>query len=101
MGGEESRCWFPACTQTQKETLTHQPEGETLLKEVNDRNSPEEKKEEEEVLSSDLPPVSKLILDLAQKMSEEVVAAALQVCWETNIQIKDFPFMDTEAEYVI
>uniref|UniRef100_A0A3B4TYH8 Uncharacterized protein n=1 Tax=Seriola dumerili TaxID=41447 RepID=A0A3B4TYH8_SERDU len=54
-----------------------------------------------DVCSLDLPPVGKQILDLAQKMSEDIVAQALQLCWEVEIRYKDLPFIDNECDYVI
>lgn len=49
----------------------------------------------------DLPPVSKPILDFAQKMSEDIVAQALQLCWKVQIQYMELPFIDTDCDYVI
>lgn len=51
--------------------------------------------------SLDLPPVRKPIRDFAQKMSEDIVAQALLLCWEVEIRYKDVPFIDIECEYVI
>ncbi|CAK6970862.1 small membrane A-kinase anchor protein-like [Scomber scombrus] len=49
----------------------------------------------------DLPPVSKPMLDFAQKMSEDIVAQALQLCWKVQIQYMDLPFIDSDCDYVI
>ncbi|TKS66489.1 Small membrane A-kinase anchor protein [Collichthys lucidus] len=43
----------------------------------------------------------KPILDFAQKMSEDIVAQALLLCWEVEIRYKDMPFIDVECEYAI
>lgn len=72
----------------------HEGETEAFLEEVKNTKSSEE-------TPSDPPPTRKLVLDLAQKMSEDIMAQALQLCWEMDVHYKDFPFIDIESEYVI
>lgn len=47
------------------------------------------------------PPVETQILDFAQKMSEDVLAQALQLCWQVEARHKDLPFIDDESDYLI
>lgn len=46
-------------------------------------------------------PVDRPMLDFAQKMAEEVISQALLLCWEKEINYKEFPFIDIEQEYTI
>lgn len=41
------------------------------------------------------------LLEFAERMSQEVVAQALRLCWEAQIGYQELPFMDTRSEYVI
>ncbi|XP_040888723.1 small membrane A-kinase anchor protein-like [Toxotes jaculatrix] len=105
MGSNESRCWSPSCSDKQKEAVVNKQrdnEAKAFLEDVKETKSsvgPEETVADG--CPSVLPPVSKPILDLAQKMSEDIVAQALQLCWEVEIQYRDLPFIDTECDYVI
>ncbi|KAG7503959.1 Small membrane A-kinase anchor [Solea senegalensis] len=45
-------------------------------------------------------PVSQPLLDFAQKMSEDIVAQALQLFWEVEIQYNSLPFIDNDTDYV-
>lgn len=47
------------------------------------------------------PRVSRELLELAEKISEEVLAQALLLCWEAEIRYQDLPFIDVQCEYVI
>lgn len=99
MGSNESRCW--SCSDKQK-VIDKQGEGETKLKDIEETNcSISSAETPADGCRLNLPPVNKPILDLAQKMSEDIVAQALLLCWEEEIHYKDFPFIDTECEYVL
>lgn len=50
---------------------------------------------------TDLPRVSRELLELAEKISEEVLAQALLLCWEEEIRYQELPFIDIQCEYVI
>lgn len=92
MGARESRCLPWALVDKRKET-----EGQS-----------EECGEDGEETAA-LPPleemdpsgVSRELLELAEKMSEEVVAQALLLCWEDEIHYQELPFIDIQCEYVI
>lgn len=105
MGGNESRCWSSACSDTQKKSvIDKQGEGETkaFLKDVKEtKHSVSSEETPADGCLLDFPPVSKPILDFAQKMSEDIISQALQLCWEVEIRYKDLPFIDVECEYVI
>lgn len=47
------------------------------------------------------PRVSRELLELAEKISEEVLAQALLLCWEAEIRYQELPFIDIQNEYVI
>lgn len=92
MGGRESRCllWVlvdkrreaegqsEACQEDGEEAATLPPSEET-----------------------DPPGVSRELLEFAEKMSEEVVAQALLLCWEAEIRYQELPFIDIQCEYII
>ncbi|XP_023285584.1 small membrane A-kinase anchor protein-like [Seriola lalandi dorsalis] len=104
MGCNESRCWSRSCPDKQKEAVIGKQgeERKAFLEDVKETErlvGPEETAAD--VCSLDLPPVGKQILDLAQKMSEDIVAQALQLCWEVEVRYKDLPFIDNECDYVI
>lgn len=46
-------------------------------------------------------PVSRLLLDFAQKLSQDVVAQALLLCWQVQVRLGELPFIDSEGDYVI
>lgn len=79
--------------------MDKQGETKAFLKETKSSLSSEETPADG--CSLDLPPARKPILDFAQKMSEDIVAQALLLCWEVEIRYKDVPFIDIECEYVI
>lgn len=101
MGSDESRCWSSACSET---VADGQGEEETkaFLKDVKETKcSVSSEETPADGCSLDLPPVSKPMLDFAQKMSEDIIAQALLLCWEAEIHYKELPFIDIECEYVI
>ncbi|GAA6224595.1 small membrane A-kinase anchor protein-like [Lates japonicus] len=105
MGCNESRCWSWSGSDKQKEAIIieegGQDETKAFLEVVKDECvvSPEEMADDG--CSLTLPPVCKPILDFAQKMSEDIVAQALQLCWEVESRCKDLPFIDSDCDYVI
>lgn len=100
MGCEESRCW----------TSGDKPK-ETVMEKQRD----EEEEEEEEFLMdeekcsvdqtdgcfSDPPEASGLLLDFAQRTSEDIVAQALQLCWTVEDRYKELPFIDSECDCLV
>lgn len=97
MGARESRCLSWALTDKRGEALAvEQAEGEP--------EACSEDVEETESASAgrqDPPPVSRAVLDFAEKMSQDVVAQALLLCWQEEIGYKELPFIDIECEYII
>lgn len=87
MGGCESRCLPWALVDKQKRaachTKVHQKETQPSLGET------------------DPPVVSRELLELAEKISDEVLAQALLLCWEIEICYQALPFIDIQCEYVI
>lgn len=57
--------------------------------------------EETSAGQQDPPPVSWAVLDFAKKVSQDVVAQGLLLCWEEDIHYKELPFIDIECEYII
>lgn len=92
MGGCESRCLPWALVDKQREA-----------------EGPSKARQEDGKKAATLPPseemdplgVSREILEFAEKMSEEVVAQALLLCWEAEIRYQELPFIDIQCEYVI
>lgn len=98
MGSGQSRCLSWACTDRQRDTLTNKRGDDNtraFLKAV--------KVTSEETPADSCPPdpypVSKPLQDFAQKMSQDIIAQALLLCWELEIHYKEFPFIDIECEY--
>lgn len=95
MGCNRSRCWFGARSDKPDEAVTDEAEG--FLKHASDS---------EGVAGSadgsfqDPPPASRALLDFAQRMSEDIVAQALHLCWEAAIRYDELPFIDSDADYV-
>lgn len=89
------RCLSWACTHTRREAPVNtqgQEEAATLLQSVKEnptRHPPAE-------LNAGCKP---WMLDLAQKMSKEIISQALLLCWEKRIQ--ELPFIDAEPGYAI
>ncbi|KAK9524203.1 hypothetical protein VZT92_018060 [Zoarces viviparus] len=104
MGCTESRCRSWDCSDKQEETvLDKQEEGETkafLTDAKETKHSLTSEETPADGCSVNLRPVTKPMLDLAQKMSEDIVAQALQLCWELDIHYKEWLFIDTKCEYV-
>lgn len=100
MGCHESRCRSSSDSGKQKgATVDKQGEGETKVfhqdvKEVACVASLEQTPAAG--CSSELPPACKPIEDYAQKMSEDIVAQTLQLCWEEMIRYKELPFIDND-----
>lgn len=97
MGSHASRCLPLACTDRQKNPTNKQREDEpkVFLQDVSSKDKP--------VADCSLhpSPVNELVLDFAQKMSEEIISQVLLFCWEAEIHCEEFPFIDNECEYSI
>lgn len=92
MGGRESRCFPWALVDKRKEAEYH-------AKVYHEDN---EETETQPHSTETVPPmVSRELLELAEKISEEVLAQALLLCWEMEICYQDLPFIDVQCEYVI
>lgn len=100
MGSSESRCLPWACLDKQEQTITDK-QGEDETKAFLKKWSVSSEETLAVGRSPHLRPVSKPILDFAQKMSEDVISQALMLCWEVEINYKELPFIDIECEYVI
>lgn len=101
MGARESRCLSWALTDKQGNALAveqAEDESEACSENVEETESTSE---ETSAGQQDPPPVSQAVLDFAEKMSQEVVAQALLLCWEEEIRYKELPFIDIECEYII
>lgn len=92
MGGRESRCLPWALADKWKKA-----EGHT------DVSQEDNKKTETQppLRERDPPEVNSKLLELAEKISEEVLAQALLLCWEAEIRYQELPFIDIQCEYVI
>lgn len=81
MGSHESRCLSLACADKQRDTLTNkqdEDETEAFLKDVKETKcSVSSEETPADGCSLDPSPVSKPVLDFAEKMSEDIVAQAL------------------------
>lgn len=98
MGCNESRCRSSAGSDKVKETVVYTHETEEFLKDVHEAKC---FISSADCRSSVPPPVSRAVLDFAQRMSEDIVAQALQLCWEVEIRYKELPFIDAECDYII
>uniref|UniRef100_A0A3Q1CVD1 Uncharacterized protein n=1 Tax=Amphiprion ocellaris TaxID=80972 RepID=A0A3Q1CVD1_AMPOC len=93
MGCNESRCWSLSHSDKSKETEHRDDETEEFLKHI---------KEDRCVSRSVDPPlVSIQTLDFASRMSEDIVAQALQLCWQVEHQHQELPFIDSDSDYII
>lgn len=104
MGSRASRCLSWACTDRQKNPTNKQREDESkvFLQDVKKATSSVSSKDKPVAdCSLDPSPVNKLVLDFAQKMSEEIISQVLLLCWEAEIHYEEFPFIDIECEYSI
>lgn len=98
MGCNESRCRSSAGSDKAKETVVYTHETEEFLKDVHEAKC---FISSADCRSSVPPPVSRAVLDFAQRMSEDIVAQALQLCWEVESRYKEMPFIDAECDYII
>lgn len=104
MGGKVSRCWSQAAPGTQEDTDVHGEaveEAEAFLEDEERSQSSVSGAEPPEPGCGLEPPPSRAVLALADKMSEDIVAQALLLCWQLEIRYSDLPFIDLECEYVI
>lgn len=92
MGGRESRCLPWALVDKRREA-----EGRSEARQEDGEEAATLSPSEE----TDPPGVSRELLEFAEKMSEEVVAQALLLCWEAEICYQELPFIDSQCEYVI
>lgn len=101
MGSQESKCLSWACTdKKQREIVTSKRDEETKVS--NEATCPVSSEETPpDGCSLDPSPGNKLLLDFAEKMSEDIVVQALLLCWEMKVDYKEFLFIDIECEYVI
>lgn len=102
MGTRESRYLSVACTRRQRETpIGNQGEEEsnTALQSVKETAGSKEIPTRDSSEGSN--PVCKPMLDFAQEMAEDIISQALLLCWETEINYQEFPFIDIEQEYTI
>ena len=100
-----SRFWPWSCSHQQKDDVIDKPrreETKSCLEDVQETEGvvrPEET--EADARSLTLLPVSDPVLELAQKMSQDIVAQALQLFWEEEIQYNNLPFIDSDCDDVI
>lgn len=92
MGGHESRCLPWALVDKRREA-----EGRSEKRQEHGEEAATLPPSEE----TDPPGVGRELLEFAEKLSEEVVAQALLLCWEAEICYQELPFIDIQCEYVI
>lgn len=92
MGGRESRCLLWVLVDKRREA-----EGQSEARQGDGEEAATLPPSEE----TDPPGVSRELLEFAEKMSEEVVAQALLLCWEAEIRYQELPFIDIQCEYII
>lgn len=117
MGCGKSRC-FPWDSQSanmqgsiveiyiEEETKVLLNSAQTTEKKVREAKEDEQVNREERLVDNSLTvalPVSRIMTlpEYAEKMSEDIVAQALQLCWEVDNRYKDLPFIDVECDYMI
>lgn len=92
MGGRESRCLPWAFVHKWRKS------------EPNSKMSHEDNKKTETQPpfgARDPPEVNSKLLQLAEKISGEVLAQALLLCWEMEICYQELPYIDIQCEYII
>ncbi|CAB1434677.1 unnamed protein product [Pleuronectes platessa] len=103
MGCTESRFWPRSCSHKQTDDVINEPRREETKSFLEDVKEPEgvlrPEETETDTRSLTLLPVSEPVLELAQKMSQDIVAQALQLFWEVEIQYNNLPFIDMLQEF--